>query len=271
YIGDVGQNTVEEIDFEDASSTGGNNYGWDLLEGSQDFECVDCDAARNSTVLPIHEYVHGAGRSVNGGYVYRGSEFPSLQGRYFFSDFNGLVWSFEFDGSNVTDFQEHTEEFGTAGSSLVSFGEDAAGELYIVDIGGNVFRIVVAGPDVGPITGTRLLEEGGVINLSANVTGSVGVTTFAWLKDGGPLSNGGSISGTDTPTLTISPALISDSGSYALDVMDEAKATTISEPVLITVVAAGSLPAVGPLLWTLLVAMVLVTGMARYIGRASKI
>ena len=271
YIGDVGQNLWEEIDFEPASSSGGNNYGWDLLEGANDFDCVDCDGARNSTVLPIHQYPHGAGRSVNGGYVYRGSAIPALQGTYFFSDFNGLVWSFRYDGNILTDFQEHTEAFGTAGDSLVSFGEDSEGELYIVDIGGSVYRIVSTGtPDVTSITGTRLLEEGGTLNLNANVSNVVGSTIYTWLQNGNPLANGGRVSGADTPNLVITPAQIGDSGSYALQVEDEAKAITISEPVLVTVVAAGSLPAMGPLLWTLLLAMVLISGLARYIGRTNK-
>ena len=142
YIGDVGQGAIEEIDFQPASSAGGENYGWNLLEGTADFNCTDCDTDRANTVLPIHEYGRSDGFSVIGGYVYRGSAIPSLQGTYFFADLNGRVWSFNYDGVGITNFQERVNGFVPSGLSIVSFGEDSDGELYIVDIGGSVYRIV---------------------------------------------------------------------------------------------------------------------------------
>ncbi|PCJ64479.1 MAG: hypothetical protein COA73_03740 [Candidatus Hydrogenedentota bacterium] len=142
YIADVGQNAVEEIDYQPAASSGGENYGWDLLEGSADFECGDCDAARAATVLPIHEYTHADGFSVTGGIVYRGLDIPNLIGRYFFADLNGRVWSFAFDGSVVSDQAEHTSVLNPSGGTIVSFGEDAAGELYLVDIGGTIRKMI---------------------------------------------------------------------------------------------------------------------------------
>ena len=94
FIGDVGQETIEEIDFEPSASAGGENYGWRLLEGSSPFNCVDCESALATTVLPLHEYTHDDGITVIGGYVYRGTQFLSLRGHYFFADLNGRVWSF---------------------------------------------------------------------------------------------------------------------------------------------------------------------------------
>jgi glucose/arabinose dehydrogenase len=98
YIADVGQQYFEEINFQPASSTGGENYGWDTLEG---FHCHEpaqgCEA--EGTVLPIIEYDHSEGVSVTGGYVYRGSQLPSLQGKYFFADFgSGTIWVAQSNG-----------------------------------------------------------------------------------------------------------------------------------------------------------------------------
>jgi glucose/arabinose dehydrogenase len=149
YIGDVGQNSLEEIDVEPASSNGGRNYGWDVMEGTSCFEAPDpgepaCNAP--SLTLPVHEYDHGEGLAVTGGNVYRGST-PELQGHYLFADYESdKIWSFEWDGAGGTvgAVVDRTAEFapdqGTLGS-IVAFGEDGAGELYIVDIGGEVFRV----------------------------------------------------------------------------------------------------------------------------------
>jgi glucose/arabinose dehydrogenase len=140
WIGDVGQNAVEEVSFQSASSGGGENYGWNRLEGSRCYAPAACDPS--GTVLPVHEYEHGVGCSVTGGYVYRGSALPALTGRYLFADYcQGWVRSFAFDGSAVTDVLDHSDALGPL-ESIVSFGEDAAGELYIVSMAGTVYRLV---------------------------------------------------------------------------------------------------------------------------------
>ena len=160
YIGDVGQNEVEEIDFQSAASVGGENFGWRLLEGSENFNCGgDCINARASTVLPIHEYTHDTGISVTGGYVYRGAAMPSFQGHYFFADFSGKLWSFRFDGSTVNDFQEWTGTLVPGNARIASFGEDANGELYIVDLSGVVYKIVPIAGEEGE--GEGLIEPEG--------------------------------------------------------------------------------------------------------------
>ncbi len=159
YIGDVGQGAIEEIDFQSASSPGGENYGWNFLEGTANFNCTDCDTDRANTVLPIHEYGRADGFTVIGGYVYRGSAIPALQGTYFFADLNGRVWSFNYNGVAVTNFQERVNGFVPSGLSIVSFGEDSSGELYIVDIGGSVYRIVDLTPaKVTSTTGVGIAE-----------------------------------------------------------------------------------------------------------------
>lgn len=138
YIADVGQNKWEEVDFEPAGSAGGLHYGWNTMEGSH---CYDppknCD--RSGKQLPIWEYAHPQGCSITGGYVYRGQRFPSLFGRYFFADFcNGAIYAL------------HRHETGweaqpvlETGMTIASFGEDATGELYVLDLGGDVYRLII--------------------------------------------------------------------------------------------------------------------------------
>lgn len=147
YFGDVGQDHREEIDFQPVSSSGGENYGWKIAEG---FACRGgtgtCGDDPGLTP-PIHDYDHGDGVAVVGGFVYRGSAIPSLQGTYFFADHTlGRVWSFRHNGSVISEFQERTAELEPPGDSVInnvpSFGEDANGELYIVDYSGEIYKIV---------------------------------------------------------------------------------------------------------------------------------
>ncbi len=119
------------------------NYGWNTLEGSQCYAATPCDPA--STTLPVYEYTHADGCSVTGGYVYRGSLLSELTGRYFFADFcGGWVRSFRLSGTRVTDLVDHTPAFGQL-PNISSFGEDASGELYVVSLGGAIYRVVAAG------------------------------------------------------------------------------------------------------------------------------
>ena len=140
YIGDVGQNRVEEIDVGLASRRGGENYGWSTTEGSQCFSPASgCN--RSGLVLPVYEYSHSEGCSVTGGVVYRGCRMPDLAGTYFFGDFcTGLVRSFRLASGQATDLRDWTA--GLRGvNSPSSFGLDADGEAYVVDYDGEVYRL----------------------------------------------------------------------------------------------------------------------------------
>ncbi|MFH1719666.1 MAG: PQQ-dependent sugar dehydrogenase [Planctomycetota bacterium] len=150
YIADVGQNQREEIDFQPASSKGGENYGWRVMEGTNcNFPNDPSPCNDPSFTPPIYEYLHtgglDGGYSITGGYVYRGP-IHQLQGTYFFADYvSNQIWSFRFDGTEITDFTNRTAELsGDGGSvgSISSFGEDVSGNLYIVDLDGEVFKIV---------------------------------------------------------------------------------------------------------------------------------
>ncbi len=147
YIADVGQDAWEEINFQPASSSGGENYGWRCYEGNHNFNQTG-DCSRTPFTFPIHEYSHGSGCSISGGYVYRGCAIADLQGTYFFADYcTATIWSFEYDGSMMTNFTNRTTELDPPGTpsitNIVSFGEDAYGEMYVLDqSGGEIYKIV---------------------------------------------------------------------------------------------------------------------------------
>ncbi|MDH4033746.1 MAG: PQQ-dependent sugar dehydrogenase, partial [candidate division Zixibacteria bacterium] len=147
YIADVGQGEWEEIDFQSMSSSGGENYGWRLKEGTHCYHpSVNCEDGV-TLVEPVYEYSHSGGNcSITGGYVYRGCAIPDLQGAYFFADYcSGRVWSFRYDGATVSDFTDRTAEVGQSPWTIASFGEDARGELYIVNHSGAIYKIVPDG------------------------------------------------------------------------------------------------------------------------------
>jgi glucose/arabinose dehydrogenase len=144
YIGDVGQDNFEEIDFQPANSKGGENYGWSFREGKDAFKPAPVPSPK--FVDPIVVYSHDLGeQAVIGGYVYRGSALTALQGTYFFADMTGTFSSFAFDGTTPPVVQSRTGELFPSGVEDVnSFGEDANGELYVCVMSGSIFRIVAA-------------------------------------------------------------------------------------------------------------------------------
>jgi glucose/arabinose dehydrogenase len=134
YIGDVGQNSWEEIDFQAAGAQGGANYGWPLWEGAHRYRA---GAAPAGDTKPIAEYSHaGSQCSVTGGYVYRGARIPAMSGYYVFGDYcSGKVWTLvRFGGAWRMSALRDTS------FAISSFGEDDDGELYLVDHKGSVYR-----------------------------------------------------------------------------------------------------------------------------------
>jgi glucose/arabinose dehydrogenase len=136
YIGDVGQNEIEEIDFSPRDRPDLENYGWNVYEGTQEYE--DKPLGPGALVPPVYEYTHDVGCSVTGGYVYRGKARPALRGLYVFGDYcSGRVWSLRVVNGKAAGIRR--EPFQVA--SLTSFGEDAAGELYATSHDGIVYRL----------------------------------------------------------------------------------------------------------------------------------
>jgi glucose/arabinose dehydrogenase len=137
YIGDVGQNAREEIDVQPAASGGGENYGWNTMEGLSCYGGGSCN--RSGLTLPVLDYGHDEGCSVTGGYVYRGSAVPSLRGTYFYADYcAGMLRSFRWTGSGIVADKKWTRLVLSGG--VTSFGEDGSGELYVLTDSGGVYR-----------------------------------------------------------------------------------------------------------------------------------
>jgi glucose/arabinose dehydrogenase len=137
YLGDVGQNAVEEVSFTPRSSPGLENYGWDLYEGSRRYE--EGNAGPGKLVFPVFEYGRDRGCTVVGGYVYRGRARPSERARYVLGDYcTGTIWSFRVVSGEARDTRIEPFQIG---GSLSSFGENAAGELFAVSLEGTIYRI----------------------------------------------------------------------------------------------------------------------------------
>lgn len=140
WISDVGQNSYEEINFQPASSSGGENYGWRCYEGIHPYNTSDCLEAENY-VLPVFEYSHisTGGCSVTGGFIYRGSKYPAMNGYYFFTDYcNDEIWSLH----NSTGTWINISHDRYSGNNFSTFGEDINGELYVAGIAsGNIYAI----------------------------------------------------------------------------------------------------------------------------------
>ena len=151
WIGDVGQNHWEEINYVEKGKSGGLNFGWRLREGGikTPFNGVGGEKPE-ANHDPIYVYQHGSGPreglSVTGGFVYRGAKLSDLKGRYIFADYqNPRIWSFNPKDGKATGFTDHTSALQPKGGRInliSSFGEDADGELYLTDLSGAVYRIV---------------------------------------------------------------------------------------------------------------------------------
>ncbi len=151
-IGDVGQNTWEEIDFQSASSLGGQNYGWPCYEGNHPYS-NSTSCVKGILTYPILEYNHGAsdsnGCAVIGGYRYRGSDYPALYGVYLYSDVcSGKIWG----AAPNSDGSWTSVELVDTNYSVTAFGQDERGELYLTDYyAGTIYKISASGfADVPP-------------------------------------------------------------------------------------------------------------------------
>jgi glucose/arabinose dehydrogenase len=141
YIADVGGSAWEEVDVVTAAAGAGRgtNFGWAATEGSHCHATSGCDPS--AFTLPVLEYSHDEGCSITGGFVYRGAAIPALQGHYFYADFcRGWVRSFRLQDGQAVERQQWAAL--APGGTIPSFGQDAAGELYILTAEGQVFRIV---------------------------------------------------------------------------------------------------------------------------------
>ncbi len=145
YIADVGQNAWEEVNFQPASSTGGENYGWRCYEGTHEAQNYNADECNGSYVFPFVEYPHGfgigQGNSITGGFVYRGNDFPALNGIYIYADYvSSNFWLAQNSGSwSITPLG------GIGVNNPSTFGEGCSGELYVASHGGIIYQIQASG------------------------------------------------------------------------------------------------------------------------------
>ena len=195
YIADVGQNAVEEVNVQDAGSGGGENYGWNRMEGDQCFQSASCDM--EELTLPVSVYGHDVGCSVTGGEVYRGERYPALAGVYLFGDFcSGRIWGLSRDGDEwITDLLDDTA------FNIVTFGSDESGELYLSS-GQDVYRIS-DGPFVEPgfemnagLNDAWVNPDAPFQGLFVTVFPELGLVFIAWFTfDSVPASGGEAVFG----------------------------------------------------------------------------
>jgi uncharacterized protein (TIGR03437 family) len=144
YIGDVGQNLYEEVDVQPAASAGGQNYGWNRMEGLHCYQAA-CDTS--GLTLPVTEYTHDGGNcSITGGFVYRGTQYPAVAGTYLYADYcSGRIWAM----TRVSGVWLSAQVLAS-GLNISSFGQDDTGELYLADQGhGDIYHIEGPAPAVG--------------------------------------------------------------------------------------------------------------------------
>ena len=175
WAGDVGQNAYEEISI----IRRGENYGWNTLEGFHCYNASSCDQA--GLTPPVAEYPHEAGRSVTGGFVYRGQAIAGLRGRYVFGDFtNGRIWAIDRDAGAIDANGAALE----SGLSIAGFAEDNDGELYVLNYSGNdgrgVFRLV-SSANSEPATDTvpDRLSQTGCVDMDDPTAPAEGTVSYA--------------------------------------------------------------------------------------------
>ncbi len=222
WMADVGQNAWEEIDMEPSGSAGGLNYGWRCYEGMVNYDQSQCPGTIPNITEPISVYNHNNGAcSVTGGYVYRGSEFPEMYGRYYYTDYcNGQFRYIEINGGVVN---EGTVIGGAQGFGWSSFGESSTNELYVANLDGTIYRLA------GACYGFSVDIEADGDVLTANQEGQ-----YVWFLNGVEISgeNGQSLVTTENGTYTVQVLTDNNcealSSGYLVTGIEELSASVIS-------------------------------------------
>ncbi len=204
WIGDVGQNAWEEIDFQPASSNGGENYGWRCYEGAHPFNTSNCPNV-NTLTMPVAEYANSGslGCSVTGGFVYRGFNYPQLYGKYLYTDYcSGRVWSVVPNGLGGWT---NTQIADLVNNQLVSFGENKNGELFLLgNSNGIVYRLRDAAEEwTYQIVATpSFCANANVGSIQINFSLNTPAPTVTWSDGGTGATRTGLASGNYTATIT---------------------------------------------------------------------
>lgn len=226
WIGDVGQDTWEEIDFAQYPDTGGQNYGWDCYEGFYPYSPSDC-ADTSGLTFPVYNYKHLSGNcSVTGGYVYRGAQYAAMYGKYFFIDYcSGQL----METHRKDPYTWVTNLLGDfSNSDYSSFGEDRYGELYIAGVGdGKIYRL--GDSSCKPVaqilvndSGNLLLESVACGNYELDAGTGKGLT-YQWQFNGNAI-----------PGATAASYFAADTGIYTVTVTNTNGCSNTSSPVIVT-------------------------------------
>ncbi len=187
WIGDVGQNAHEEVDVQPAASSGGQNYGWDCREGLFSAQAASgCGTTATCMPLslftePVHDYDHGDGCSITGGFRYRGTASPALAGVYLFSDYcNGELRGLTTSNGGMS-WDEQSLRPADGSLFPTSFGEDSAGEMYLASDGGTVYRVgVAADAPPCPASPTAGCLAAGKAKVTAKHSGDTSKNKLLW-------------------------------------------------------------------------------------------
>lgn len=222
WIGDVGQNTYEEIDYQPASSPGGENYGWHCYEGNHPYPGGGCSVP--DAVYPVREYTHVAGGVATiGGFRYRGANFSDMFGKYFYTDENASGYGFHFLVPDGAGGWADTSIGNLGRSTIVCFGEDRWGELYVSEYANGTIYKFQGAAACSPVA---FINENDTVYVCDTINPYVLRTPdgngfhYEWYRDGS------AIGGSDNDTL-----LITQGGSYNVIVTNPALCTTTSNAV----------------------------------------
>jgi hypothetical protein len=245
YLGDVGENTREELDFLSADSTGGENFGWRLREGSEATNGVGGPAPPGSTE-PLYDYLHAGlgvdsdyeGNSVTAGYVYRGPD-PEIQGEYLFADFvSEQFWTFDPANPYAT-VDNITDVLKVPGGLQTSFAEDANGNLYVTNLLGQIYRILTDAVTPGDFDANAKVDIVDYASWSAGL----GTISGALLADG-DTDNDGDVDGADFLAFQRNfgyDALLVTSPAITAVVPDPAITAVVPEPTSFSIATIGLL------------------------------
>lgn len=226
WIADVGQNIYEEVDFQPATSTGGENYGWRCYESNATYNTSGCLGASNY-VFPVFEYAHSTsnGCSITGGFVDRGVVNDNLYGRYLVTDYcSGRIWSLSRDAGGIVTSIDHGQ-YNT--NSYTAFGEDIYGEIYLARQNGIILRIGASNSvPLAPVNTTEaFICPGASASLS---TPENPLLTYEWFKDAD-----------QTPVATSATFDATEEGTYYVVVTRTSDgASNTSEEIVVTVAPA---------------------------------
>ncbi len=199
YIADVGQGSYEEIDYQPAGNPGGQNYGWRIMEGLHCYNAATCNMA--GLTLPVAEYSHAQGDcSVTGGFVYRGQQFPRMQGIYFYGDYcTGRIWGLQRDGGAWVNMLLYDAPF-----NITTFGEDEAGNLYVANAtNGAIAMLTDSSAPTATLTGTTTAA----LTPTRSQTMTPVPTNTATLVPTSTPTRSTTRTATASPTATTTPAL----------------------------------------------------------------